>query len=98
MGGTAWSRVGHDPMKLSDRQQDVLKRMAQGGVLFVRFEPSEGGPQQMCWIGPVELLAMTVNALITARLIERDRTYKTGGGLTTSYVMSVAGRAALAAS
>jgi hypothetical protein len=31
---------------------------------------------------------MTVNALIA-----RDRTYKTGSGLTTSYVMSLAGRA-----
>ncbi len=97
--GTAWSRAGRDPVKLSDRQHDVLKRMAQGGVLFVRLEPSEGGPQQTCWIGTVELLAMTVNALIAARLIERDRTYRTGGGLTTtSYVMSVAGRAALEAS
>ncbi len=85
-------------MKLSDRQRDVLSRMAQGGVLFVRFEPSEEGPQQKCWIGTMELLGMTVNALIVARLIERDRTYKTGGGLTTSYVMSLAGRAALEAS
>ncbi|MGH7335635.1 MAG: hypothetical protein ACREKS_23380 [Candidatus Rokuibacteriota bacterium] len=85
-------------MKLSARQHDVLKRMAQGGVLFVRLEPSEGGTQQACWIGTVELLPMTVNALIAARLIERDRTFKTGGGLTTSYVMSLAGQAALKAS
>jgi hypothetical protein len=84
-------------MKLSDRQHDVLKRMARGGVLFVRFEASEEGPQQTCWIGTVELLAMTVNALIVSRLIEADRTYQTGGGRTTSYVMSVAGRAALEA-
>ena len=72
--------------------------MAQGGVLFVRLEPSEEGQQQTCWIGGVELFSMTVNALITARLIERDRTYKTGAGLTTSYVVSRAGWAVLQAS
>lgn len=82
-------------MKLSGRQHDVLLRMAQGGVLFVRLEPTETGLEQTCWIGTAELLPMTVNALITARLIERDTIVRTGGGLTASYVMSFAGRAAL---
>lgn len=73
-------------------------RIAQGGVLFVRLERSESGTQESCWIGTVELLPMTVNALIAARLIERERTFRTGGVLTASYVMSVAGQAALQAS
>jgi hypothetical protein len=64
-------------------------------VLFVRLEPSEGGTRQTCWIGSVEPLAMTVNALIAARLIQQDRTFRTGGGVTTSYVMSGAGKSAL---
>jgi hypothetical protein len=85
-------------VKLTDRQHDVLKRMAQGGVLFVKFEPSEAGMQQRCWIGTVELLPMTVNALIAARLVERDRAFRTGGGLTASYIMSSAGQAALVVS
>jgi hypothetical protein len=82
-------------MKLSERQQHVLERMAHGGVLFVRLEPSEAGVQETCWIGAVELLPMTVNALITARLIERDKIFRRTGGLTASYVMSFAGQAAL---
>jgi len=82
-------------MKLSERQHDVLTRMAQGGVLFVKFEPSEAGAQETCWIGTVELLPMTVNALIAARLIQRNKTFRTGGSLTASYVMSSAGQAAL---
>jgi hypothetical protein len=82
-------------MKLSERQHEVLKRMAQGGVLFVRLEPSEAGMQETCWIGTVELLPMTINALITARLIERDKVFRSSGGLTASYVMSFAGQAAL---
>jgi hypothetical protein len=41
---------------------------------------------------------MTVNALIAARLIERDRSYRTGERVTTSYVMTAAGVAALDAS
>lgn len=85
-------------MKLTDRQHDVLKRMAQGGVLFVRLDPSAAGMQETCWIGTVELFPMTVNALIAARLVERDRAFRTGGVLTASYVMSPAGQAALAAS
>jgi len=82
-------------MKLSERQHEILKRMAQGGVLYVRLEPGEVGMLETCWIGTVELLPMSVNALITARLIERDETFRRGGGLTASYVMSVAGQAAL---
>ena len=85
-------------MKLSERQHDVLRRMAQGGVLFVRLEPSEAGLQETCWIGTLELLPMTVNALITARLVERDKIFRRAGGLTASYVMSFAGQAALQAS
>jgi hypothetical protein len=85
-------------MKLSARQHDVLKRMAQGGVLFVSLKPGEGGVEQTCWIGTAELLPMTINALITAGLIERDRMFRSGGRLTTSYVMSHAGQAALDAS
>ena len=85
-------------MKLTTRQRDVLARMAQGGILFVRFEPSEAGLQESCRIGTVELFPMTVNALIAARLIQRDRTFRSGAGLTASYVMSAAGRAALDAS
>jgi len=82
-------------MKLSERQHEVLKRMAQGGILFVRLEPSGAGLEETCWIGTVELLPMTINALITARLIERDKTFRSGGTLTTSYVVSYAGQAAL---
>ena len=82
-------------MKLSERQHEILKRMAQGGVLFVRLEPSEAGTLETCWIGTAELVPMSVNALITARLIERDQTVRRGGGLTASYVMSLAGQAAL---
>ncbi len=82
-------------MKLTERQQEVLKRMNQGGVLFVSLEQSEAGTQQTCWIGTVELLPMTVNALIAARLIEPDRVFKRSGGVTASYVMSFAGQAAL---
>jgi hypothetical protein len=82
-------------MKLTDRQHDVLKRMADGGVLFVRLEPRPTGMEQRCWIGTVELLPMTVNALIAAKLVERDRAFRTSGGLTASYVVSPAGRAAL---
>jgi hypothetical protein len=82
-------------VKLSERQHQILERMAHGGVLFVRLEPSEVGVQETCWIGAVELLPMTVNALITARLIERDKTFRKTGGLTASYVMSFAGQAAL---
>jgi hypothetical protein len=82
-------------MKLTDRQHDVLKRLAEGGRLFVRLEPGESGTQERCWIGTVELAPMTVNALIAARLIERHQAFRTGGGLTASYVMSVAGRGAL---
>jgi hypothetical protein len=85
-------------VKLTDRQHDVLKRMAQGGVLFVRLEPSETGVQQRCWIGTFEILPMTANALIVARLVQRDRAFRTGGGLTATYVMSPAGQAALIAS
>jgi len=84
-------------MKLSERQHEVLKRMAQGGVLFVRLEPGEAGLEETCWIGTIELLPMTVNALITARLIERDKTFRRGAALTASYVMSYAGQAALLA-
>ena len=54
--------------------------MAQGGVLFVRLDPSAAGMQETCWIGTVELFPMTVNALIAARLVERDRAFRTGGG------------------
>jgi hypothetical protein len=83
-------------MKLSQPQREVLERMAQGGVLFVRLEPREAGVQETCWIGTVELAPMTVNALITARLVEqRDKIPGKGGGLTASYVMSFAGQAAL---
>lgn len=82
-------------MKLSERQHEVLERMAHGGVLFVRLESSEAGIQETCWIGTVELLPMTVNALITARLIERDKIFKGSPGLTASYVMNFAGQAAL---
>ena len=72
--------------------------MAQGGVLFVRFESSETGLQESCWIGTVELLPMTVNALIAARLIQRDKTFRAAGRLTASYIMSSAGQAALGVS
>ena len=82
-------------MKLSERQQEVLKRMAEGGVLFVRLEPGEAGMQETCWIGAVELLPMTVNALIAARLIERDKVFRIRGGVTASYVVSFTGQAAL---
>lgn len=95
---TARSGPGRDPVKLTDRQHDVLTRMAQGGVLFVRFEPGEAGVQETCWIGTVELLPMTVNALIAARLIQRDKTFRTAGRLTASYVVSSAGQAALSGS
>jgi hypothetical protein len=64
-------------------------------VLFVRLEQSEAGTQQTCWIGTVELLPMTVNALIAARLIERDRVFRKSGGLTASYVLNFAGQTAL---
>ena len=82
-------------MKLSERQREVLERLAHGGVLFVKLEPGEAGVQETCWIGTVELLPMTVNALITARLIERDKIFKRSGIQTVSYVMSFAGRVAL---
>jgi hypothetical protein len=86
-------------VKLSQPQREVLERMAHGGVLFVRLEPGEAGVRETCWIGTVELSPMTVNALITARLVEeQDKTPRKGGGLTTSYVMSYAGQAALQAS
>src|SRR5262249_52956238 len=45
------------------------RRMAEGGVLFVRLEPSAAGMEQTCWIGTAELLPMTVNALITAGVV-----------------------------
>jgi hypothetical protein len=83
-------------VKLSQPQREVLERMAQGGVLFVRLVRSEGVVEQTCWIGTVELPPMTVNALITARLVERQESVsKKGGSLTASYVMSYAGQAAL---
>jgi hypothetical protein len=83
-------------VKLSQPQREVLERMAQGGVLFVRLVRSEGIVEQTCWIGPVELAPMTVNALITARLVERqDSVSRKAGTLTSSYVMSYAGQAAL---
>lgn len=91
--------AGRDLVKLSLPQRDVLERMAHGAVLFVRLQKTETGVQQMCWIGSVELLPMTVNALITARLIEqRDKIAQKSGVLTASYVMSYAGQAALQAS
>jgi len=83
-------------MKLSDRQREVLERMAQGRELFIRLRPSEAGMQERCWIGAAELPPMTVNALIAARLVKRDRAFRTVGGLTASYVVSPAGQAALA--
>jgi hypothetical protein len=82
-------------MKLTARQHDVLTRMVEGGVLFVSLEPGATGMEQRCWIGAVEVLPMTANALIAARLVERDRAFRTGGGLRASYVVSPAGRAAL---
>jgi hypothetical protein len=86
-------------VKLSLPQREVLERMAHGAVLFVRLEPTEAGVQQTCWIGSVELPPMTVNALITARLLEqRDKISQKSGSLTRSYVMSYAGQAALQAS
>jgi hypothetical protein len=82
-------------VNLTERQHEVLTRMARGGVLFVRLEPSEEGTQQTCWIGTVDLPSMTVNALITARLIEPDTVVKNARQVTTSYFMNIAGRAAL---
>ena len=82
-------------MKLTDRQHDVLQRMAQGGVLFVKLESGPTGIQQTCWIGTVELLPMTVNALMASQLIQRAKTLRAGGVLTASYVVSSAGQAAL---
>src|SRR5262245_57783099 len=64
--------------------------------LFIRLRPSEAGMQERCWIGTAELPPMTVNALIAARLVTRDRAFRTVGGLTASYVVSPAGQAALA--
>jgi hypothetical protein len=84
-------------VKLSARQHDVLRRMAEGGVLFVRLEATAAGMEQTCWIGTVELLPMTVNALITAGLVARDKTVS-ADRLTASYVLSYAGQAALHAS
>jgi hypothetical protein len=81
-------------VNLTERQHEVLTRMARGGVLFVRLEPSEEGTQQTCWIGTVDLPSMTVNALITARLIEPDTVVKNARQVTTSYFMNIAGRAA----
>jgi hypothetical protein len=85
-------------VRLSERQREVLERMSHGGVLSVKLEPGETGVHETCWIGAVGLLPMTVNALITARLIEPDKTFKSRGCQTTSYVMSFAGQAALKAS
>jgi hypothetical protein len=86
-------------VKLSLPQREVLERMAHGGVLFVRLQPTEAGVEQTCWIGGIELPSMTVNALITARLLEqRDKVPQMNGALTASYVMSYAGQAALQAS
>jgi hypothetical protein len=86
-------------VKLSARQREVLERLAGGGVLMVRLEPGEAGVLlQRCWIGTVELLPMTVNALIAAGLLDRIRALKTAGGLTATYVMGSAGQAALDAS
>ena len=85
-------------MKLSHRQHDVLKRMAAGSVLVVSLEPGTTGSEQRCWIGSEEMLPMTVNALIAAGLVERIRAIRTVGGLTSSYVVSSAGQAALDAS
>jgi hypothetical protein len=86
-------------VKLTQPQRDVLERLAGGRVLFVRLEPSAAGVQETCWIGTAELPPMTVNALITARLIEqRDKISRKDGALTASYVMSDAGQAALQAS
>jgi len=82
-------------MKLSDRQREVLERMAQGRELFIRLRPSEAGMQERCWIGAAELPPMTVNALIAARLVKRDRA-RTVSGLIASYVVSPARQAALA--
>jgi hypothetical protein len=85
-------------MKLTSRQQDVLKLMARGGVLFVRLEPGVEGMEQTCWIGTAEVLPMTVNALMAAHLIQRNKTFRAGRVVTASYVMSVAGQVALDAS
>ena len=84
-------------MKTSDRQREVLEWMAQGRELF-RRDSSRVRPacSSKCWIGTVELPPMTVNALIAARLVKRDRAFRTVGGLTASYVVSPAGQAALA--
>lgn len=85
-------------MKLTRPQRSVLERMAEGGVLVVRLEPGEAGVQETCWLDSVELPAMTVNALITARLVEQqDDVRRTGRVRTTSYFVNTAGLAALRA-
>ena len=85
-------------MKLSRPQRDVLARLASGGVLFVRFERTESGVQETCWIGSFELNPMTVNALIAAGLIaQQDVVSGKNGGRTASYAMSYTGQVALQA-
>ncbi|MGH7277550.1 MAG: hypothetical protein ACREJG_02585 [Candidatus Rokuibacteriota bacterium] len=82
-------------MKLSGRQREVLEQMAYGHMLFVRLQRSGTEFRQTCWISNSELHAMTVNALIAARLIEpRAEVTGTGGTRTTEYAMSYAGREA----
>jgi hypothetical protein len=83
-------------MKLSRPQRDVLTRVADGGVLIVRFERSGADVRQVCRLGGLEPHPMTVNALIVAGLLApQDDVRDTSGRRTISYAVSYAGRAAL---
>lgn len=85
-------------MRLSRPQRDVLTRLANGGVLFVRFERTDTGVEETCWIGGRELHPMTVNALIAAGLVaQQDVVAGKNGGRTASYAMSYTGQVALQA-
>ena len=83
-------------MKLTRSQRDVLTRLAEGGVLFVRLERTTAGVQETCWIGGIELHPMTVNALITAGLVAQQHVVPGKNGVrTASYAMTYTGQVAL---
>jgi hypothetical protein len=85
-------------VKLTPHQRTVLERMAEGRVLVVSLERSDAGMRETCWIGTVSCEPLTVNALITARLVEQqDEVRRRAGVQTTSYFVSASGLAALKA-
>jgi hypothetical protein len=83
-------------VKLTRHQRALLERMAEGRVLFVRLERGDAGTRETCWIDTVQFEPMTVNALITAGLVEQqDDVRRNAGAQTLSYHVSSSGLAAL---